>query len=192
MNNPPANFRKMVAVLRNLPSEEFLLRSTRRVNVFQFKHAIIKLGKEYKMEEIKALFTYLMDEGILFRVEKVDDISAKRHLSGTDLFIWEHEDDSMVHRVLLLLAAAAIGVVALFHFFPRWHRYALYYVRYPVLGFLLFMLVAALVRLAVYTITLFLFREQCWIWPNLFADCGFFESFRPAYEWTKSEKEKEE
>ncbi|EED44288.1 preprotein translocase subunit Sec62 [Enterocytozoon bieneusi H348] len=182
------NYNKMIAILRSIPTEEYLLRNIRRVSVFKFIDALTYLSKSFEIIQIKNLFMFLLNEGIIFKVEKLNssvvDISIKRNLTTSDLFIWEKEDNSLIHKILVGILLIIILFIGLFKIFPRWHKYVLYYIRYPVLGFLSFMILAAIVRLIVYLVTLFFCKEQCWIWPNLFADCGFFESFKPMYEWT--------
>lgn len=191
LTNKSPEYKGMIKILQDLPTEEWLLRNTRRVNVFTFSDAFKVLCKEYEATKVKSLFEYLQDEGKIFKVEKMNanavDVSIKRHLTTTDMFIWEKEDDSLIYIVFGILVVIGIVILGLFQIWPRWHRHVLYYTRYPLFGFLGFMMVAALVRVTVYLITLFLYKEQCWIWPNLFADCGFFESFVPLYEWTTEE-----
>ena len=187
--------KEMIKMLRALKTEEFLLRNTRRVNAFKFIDALVALNKKYSPVEIKELFMFLMDEGIVFKVEKtaegVVDTSMKRNLTSQDLFIWDKEDNSFIHKILFMFCLAGLGCVGMFKIFPRWHRYLIYYLRYPILAFFAFMFASAIVRTTIYLITLFCCEEQLWIWPNLFADCGFFDSFRPAYQWTENTQKEE-
>lgn len=190
------DFYKMEKELKHLSTYEYVLRNTRRVNVFKFIDALMLLNKTYGTQKTKDLFMFLINEGKVFKVEEIApgcvDMSIKRSLTSSDLFIWDKEDNSFIYKILGCMAIISVCMLGMFRVFPMWHRYLLYYLRYPILAFFLFMMVAAVVRCVVYLITLFFYEEQCWIWPNLFADCGFFESFKPMYVWTTNNKEKEE
>lgn len=48
--------------------------------------------------------------------------------------------------------------------------------------------VIALLRLITYLITLFVMGKTLWIFPNLFADCGVIESFKPLYSFVSKKK----
>ena len=99
------NYNKMIAILRSIPTEEYLLRNIRRVSVFKFIDALTYLSKSFEIIQIKNLFMFLLNEGIIFKVEKLNssvvDISIKRNLTTSDLFIWEKEDNSLIHKILV-------------------------------------------------------------------------------------------
>ncbi|OQS54034.1 SEC62 [Ecytonucleospora hepatopenaei] len=210
MNNHN-DFNAMIKQIRKLPTEECILRNTRRVSVFRFVDALVLLNKAYDTKLIKDLFVWLISNGEIFKVEYINnitnnntnnninnnnnntnnntnkvDIVLKGNLTSTDLFIWAKEDNSTLNIILLFMVLVMAAGLAITKKWPSWYRYVLYYLRYPILAFFVFMLAAAVVRLVVYLVTLFVCKEQCWIWPNLFADCGFIESFRPMYEWTNT------
>ncbi|KAL6120761.1 hypothetical protein NUSPORA_02455 [Nucleospora cyclopteri] len=190
-------FSKMIKILKSLPKSEFVLRNTKRVCAFTAVDALKSLSAAgFEAVLIKECFDYMLDEGIVFKVKilqnNVVDVNFKRTFSAADLFIWEKEDNTKIYMFLGLLLTFAICIIMLFKVFPRWHRYVLYYLRYPIIAFFGFMFVSAIVRLIFYLLTLFFCNEQCWIWPNLFADCGFFESFVPAYEWSGTEEKAKE
>ena len=41
----------------------------------------------------------------------------------------------------------------------------------------------AIVRLIIFMITIFAVPPGLWLYPNLFEDVGFFDSFRPVWAW---------
>lgn len=83
---------------------------------------------------------------------------------------------------------AAVGMVAVMLagvMFPLWPpimRQGVWYLSIGVLGLIGLFIVIAIVRLIFYIITL-AFPRQIWLFPNLFADCGFFESFVPVWDF---------
>ncbi|CDS39843.1 Translocation protein SEC62 [Echinococcus multilocularis] len=100
------------------------------------------------------------------------------------VYVWIYEAPPSLITWLLGLAMIA-GVIACCAF-PMWPWQAqqgAYYatlVAFTLLGFLLFL---ATLRALIYTLLLLLSlgRLRLWLFPNLFADCGFFESFQPLY-----------
>eukprot|EP00834_Sanchytrium_tribonematis_P003419 NODE_130_length_16779_cov_1.687410.p17 type:complete len:117 gc:universal NODE_130_length_16779_cov_1.687410:819-1169(+) len=47
------------------------------------------------------------------------------------------------------------------------------------------------IRIIVFAITIFTHSPGLWLFPNLFADVGFFDSFRPWYSWHVTNAERE-
>ena len=58
-------------------------------------------------------------------------------------------------------------------------------------AFLGFLLVMAVVRPIIFLVTMYTHAPGIWLLPNLFADCGFFESFVPLWSYHQTEEEKE-
>jgi translocation protein SEC62 len=56
-------------------------------------------------------------------------------------------------------------------------------------GFIGFLIVLAIIRLIVFAITVFTHKPGIWLFPNLFEDVGFFESFVPVWAWHKPSSE---
>ncbi len=190
-----------IAILKELEkikTSELLLRNSKRVRVFTAVDALTLLGrKKFTADQIRAGFSYLLEEGIVFKVVDIPDspnavdISLKPGLNVHDKFMFTKQNYSWIYKMLILI----ITGISITLYVPSWYRYFFYYIRYPVFAFMGFLFISAIVRWIVFFFTLFLCTSQLWIWPNLFADCGFFESFVPLYEWTKNdgdEKTKED
>nr|VZI42779.1 unnamed protein product [Spirometra erinaceieuropaei] len=105
------------------------------------------------------------------------------------VYVWIHEPPPSL-KTWLLGAALILGII-LCCFFPIWPwqlRQGAYYLTVLVLLLLGLLFVTALIRLFLY-VSVFLLslgRRQFWLFPNFFADCGFFESFRPFYSFEKT------
>jgi translocation protein SEC62 len=77
--------------------------------------------------------------------------------------------------------------------FPLWPpilRTAVWYLSIAVLGLIAAIAVIAVVRLILFIITMFAVPPGIWLFPNLFEDVGFFESFVPLWAWQKKPKAK--
>jgi len=83
--------------------------------------------------------------------------------------------------------------------FPLWPpkmRLGVWYLSIAMLGLIGLFFVIAILRLIFYVITIVVASPGIWIFPKLFADVGFVESFIPLWEWDlpkkKSKKKKSE
>merc|ERR1711971_1112226 len=85
--------------------------------------------------------------------------------------------------------------------FPLWPmemRQGVYYLSVAATGFLVFIIVLAIIKYILFVILFILTggKLKLWIFPNLTEDVGFFESFVPAYVYTydkpKEDKDSEE
>jgi translocation protein SEC62 len=77
--------------------------------------------------------------------------------------------------------------------FPLWPpilRTAVWYLSIALLGLIAAIAVIAIVRLILFVITMFAVPPGIWLFPNLFEDVGFFESFVPLWAWQKKPKAK--
>lgn len=77
--------------------------------------------------------------------------------------------------------------------FPLWPpvlRTLVWYASIALLGLIGAIAVIAVVRLILFVITMFAVPPGIWLFPNLFEDVGFFESFVPLWGWQKVSKGK--
>jgi len=75
--------------------------------------------------------------------------------------------------------------------FPLWPpvmRMSVSYLSMGVLGIAGLFIALAIVRLIFYIITVIVASPGIWIFPKLFADVGFVESFIPLWEWDLPKK----
>ncbi|POY75744.1 hypothetical protein BMF94_1154 [Rhodotorula taiwanensis] len=86
----------------------------------------------------------------------------------------------------LALAIGMVAVVLAGVMFPLWPikmRVGVWYLSVGVLGLVAAFFGLAIVRLVVWLITIVVARPGIWIFPNLFADVGFVDSFIPLWGW---------
>lgn len=86
---------------------------------------------------------------------------------------------------LILYTAVSIVLILFLSSFKIWPdsiKGKTHYVFYGLLGFTAFLFFLGVIRLIFFVITYFIDFPGTWIFPNLFADVGFFESFVPLYE----------
>jgi Translocation protein Sec62 len=70
--------------------------------------------------------------------------------------------------------------------FPLWPvtlRIGVWYLSMAMLGLIGLFFVMAIFRLILFCVTVFTVPPGLWLYPNLFEDVGFFDSFRPGWGW---------
>lgn len=93
----------------------------------------------------------------------------------------------------MLGSAGLVAVILIGVMFPLWPtslRIGVWYLSVAVLGLIGLFFVIAIIRLIIYIITMFTASPGLWIFPNLFEDVGFIDSFIPMYEWDYPKKKK--
>ena len=83
-----------------------------------------------------------------------------------------------------LQAGGALAAILLVVFFPVWPvklRIGVWYLSMAMLGVLGLFFAMAIFRLILFLITFFTVPPGLWLYPNLFEDVGFFDSFKPVW-----------
>jgi translocation protein SEC62 len=105
-------------------------------------------------------------------------------------YIWIYEGSQWKTKVWAALAAVAAFIVVLFPLWPLFMRQGVWYLSVGAMGLLIAFFGLGIVRLILFCLTVFTIPPGLWIFPNLFEDVGFFDSFKPLYEWGDSKKQK--
>ncbi|KIJ24083.1 hypothetical protein M422DRAFT_211869 [Sphaerobolus stellatus SS14] len=129
---------------------------------------------------------------------KVLQVSQMQSFAADGYFAWFYEGSQLMTYVG---GAGMVLVILAGVMFPLWPpimRLGAWYVSLAMMGFLALFFAIAAVRLVVWIVSIFAAPPGLWIFPKLFADVGFFESFVPLWEWDipkkkskKSKKNKE-
>ncbi|KAK4053238.1 Translocation protein S62 [Microbotryomycetes sp. JL221] len=123
-------------------------------------------------------------------------IIPEQLFTSEEYYVWFM--DATTPLTQLALAVGLVVVVLAAVMFPLWPtklRVGVWYLSIVVLGLIGLFFVMAIIRLIVWLITIVLLRPGIWIFPNLFADVGFVDSFIPLWSWDveppkKSKKDK--
>jgi len=114
---------------------------------------------------------------------KMLQVNQMQAFNSEDYYVWLLEG-SQVKSVL-----GGIGLVAVILagvMFPLWPtslRIAVWYLSMAMLGVIGLFFGLAIFRLIFYVITIVVAKPGIWIFPNLFADVGFIDSFIPGWDW---------
>jgi len=119
-------------------------------------------------------------------------------VDGNEAYVWLYDPTPWYYYIAGTAIVLGIIAVCLFPLWPAEMRQGVYYLSLAAAGFLVFIIVLAIIKYIIF-ITLFICsgaKLKFWIFPNLTEDVGFFESFVPAYTYTytgpKKEKESDD
>ena len=111
------------------------------------------------------------------RVERQQDFEPQMH------YIWLYEGPQWKKKVYAGLALAAVMTIVMFPLWPLVMRQGVWYLSVGAMGLLGLFFAMAIFRLILFVVTLVVLPPGFWLFPNLFEDVGFFDSFRPVCGW---------
>jgi len=113
-----------------------------------------------------------------------------------EYYAWFYEGSQWTNYVGGVAMVAIILAGVMFPLWPPILRLGVWYLSMIFLGLIGLLLVISVIRLIFYIITVLVASPGIWIFPRLFADVGFVDSFIPLWEWDmpkkKSKKKKSE
>lgn len=117
------------------------------------------------------------------KIEQQQDFEPMMH------YVWLYEGPQWKTKiwagVVLLLVFAAV----LFPLWPLVLRQGVWYLSVGAMGLIGLFFAMAIFRLILFVFTFFLTPPGLWLYPNLFEDVGFFDSFRPVWGWHETKED---
>ncbi len=98
-------------------------------------------------------------------------------------YVWIYEGSQTKRTIMMVLI---IGAFLAMTAFPMWPQFMKMGVWYTSVTFLIFMAILVIVRTILFTAGWFA-GWSLWIFPNIFAEVGILDSFRPAYRFRRTE-----
>lgn len=98
-------------------------------------------------------------------------------------YIWFYEGAQWRQKLYAAGALAVVVAVVLFPLWPYTLRRGVWYLSMACLGLLGAFFALAVVRLLGFLGSLVVSPPGIWLYPNLFEDVGFFDSFKPVWAW---------
>lgn len=119
------------------------------------------------------------------RVKGLWTVRIEQHQEAGDdcYYIWLYEGSQWKQKLYAVGALVGILAVVLFPLWPMKLRLGVWYLSMGMLGLIGLFFAMAIVRLILFVITMFTHAPGLWLYPNLFEDVGFFDSFRPVWAW---------
>lgn len=114
-------------------------------------------------------------------------------LDGNDAYVWLYNPTPWYYYIAGSAIVLGIIAVCLFPLWPMEMRQGVYYLSVAAAGFLVFIIVLAIIKYILFVILFIVTggKLKLWIFPNLTEDVGFFESFVPAYVYTYDKPKKD-
>ncbi|KAI9672522.1 MAG: Translocation protein S62 [Caeruleum heppii] len=117
-------------------------------------------------------------------------IEQQQEVQDTIHFAWLYEGPQWKTKLYAAGALVLIMAVVLFPLWPVKLRIGVWYLSMGLLGLIGLFFAMALLRLILFCVTVFAVPPGLWLYPNLFEDVGFFDSFRPVWGWQEDKKPK--
>lgn len=114
---------------------------------------------------------------------KVVEINQQQMFKSDQYYVWLFEGSQLG---LKLAGLGMVGVMLAGVMFPLWPptmRLGVWYLSIAALGLIGLFFVIAIIRLIFWLITIVVAKPGIWIFPNLFEDVGFVDSFIPLWAW---------
>ncbi|KAF7558736.1 hypothetical protein G7046_g5427 [Stylonectria norvegica] len=105
-------------------------------------------------------------------------------------YAWLWEGSQIKRQVYAALALVAIFAIVLYPLWPLMLRQGVYYLSWGLLGLLGLFFVMAIFRVILFCITYFVAAPGLWLFPNLWEDVSFLDSFKPFWAWHETTKPK--
>ncbi|KAJ5243405.1 Translocation protein S62 [Penicillium citrinum] len=105
-------------------------------------------------------------------------------------YVWLYDGPQWKQRALAAAVVAGIFAVVLFPLWPMVMRQGVWYLSVGMMGLLGLFFAMSIFRLILFCITVFAVPPGLWLYPNLFEDVGFFDSFKPLWGWQENKKKK--
>lgn len=199
LNGGVVDFFRFKRVARALLSDEYKEKAANPKN---------QLPPVNSLQEAKAVFALLINNRLVLRGDKLHTADArekhlnpkkgfpcfvplpKAELADDEYYIWLYQKKSVWDSLLGFAVIIGVFAVICFPLWPQFMRKGVWYLSVLFLGLLGLLFVIAIIRLILFIITYYTVKPGLWIFPNLFEDVGFFDSFKPLYAWNVPKQKK--
>ncbi|KAJ5729488.1 Translocation protein S62 [Penicillium malachiteum] len=126
------------------------------------------------------------------RVKGLWTVKIEQHQETDPMmhYVWLWEGPQWKQKAMAAAVVAGIFAVVLFPLWPIMLRQGVWYLSVGMMGLLGLFFAMSIFRLILFCITVFAVPPGLWLFPNLFEDVGFFDSFKPLWGWQESKKKK--
>lgn len=119
------------------------------------------------------------------RVKGLWTVKIEQHQETDPMmhYVWLYEGPQWKQKAMAAAVVAGIFAVVLFPLWPIMLRQGVWYLSVGMMGLLGLFFAMSIFRLILFCITVFAVPPGLWLFPNLFEDVGFFDSFKPLWGW---------
>lgn len=112
-------------------------------------------------------------------------IEQQQELREELYYTWFYEPRTWKQTMMALGVIVVLLVVVMFPLWPPMLRLGVWYLSMGMLGLIGLFILMSIFRLILFLVTTVAIPPGIWLYPNLFEDVGFFDSFRPLWAWHK-------
>lgn len=138
-------------------------------------------------EDKEKLLQELLDSGVFIRAKpsstRVMQPDLSRSWSDEAVYVWVYQGSQLMTILSAIAFLAVSFFLASYQMWPSSLRKVSWYVMMLLFVFMGFLLVTSIIRLIVFVISYFTSPPGIWIFPNLFEDVSFIDSFIPLWDW---------
>lgn len=98
-------------------------------------------------------------------------------------YVWFWEGSQIKRQLYAALTLVAIFTIVMYPLWPLKLRQGVYYLSWGMLGVLGLFFLMAIFRVILFCITYFIASPGLWLFPNLWEDVSFLDSFKPVWAW---------
>ncbi|KTW27342.1 hypothetical protein T552_02325 [Pneumocystis carinii B80] len=155
-------------------------------------------------EDVIKIIRLLLDHALIQRVDKLSSRKDRRGIRSYRLqtsasqeeitqdayYAWFYDFVPMSTFFLGLGTLILILIIIVYPLWPPKMRRIVYYLSWAALGVIILLIVITILRLFFYVITTTILPPGIWIFPNLYEDVGFVDSFKPLWDWHRGKHKK--
>ncbi|KAA8650771.1 hypothetical protein EYZ11_007625 [Aspergillus tanneri] len=126
------------------------------------------------------------------RVKGLWTVKIEQHQETDPMmhYVWLYEGPQWKQKAMAAAVVAGIFAVVLFPLWPMMLRQGVWYLSVGMMGLLGLFFAMSIFRLILFCVTVFAVPPGLWLFPNLFEDVGFVDSFKPLWGWQETKKKK--
>lgn len=119
------------------------------------------------------------------RIKGLWNVKIEQHQEAEPMmhYVWLYEGPQWKQKAMAAAVVAGIFAVVLFPLWPIMLRQGVWYLSVGMMGLLGLFFAMSIFRLILFCITVIAVPPGLWLFPNLFEDVGFFDSFKPLWGW---------
>jgi len=119
-------------------------------------------------------------------------VESQQEIRDELYYAFFYEPRTWTQTFMAVGLVVALLMVVMFPLWPPMLRLGVWYLSMGCLGLIGLFFVMSVFRLILFLVTCVAVPPGLWLYPNLFEDVGFFDSFRPLWAWHKVKKGKKE
>lgn len=119
-------------------------------------------------------------------------LNSRQNYEPNDHFVLLYEPKNYLAIFYSVLIIAFALTCVMYPLWPASMKHGARYLSLGAIGLILLFFALAVVRLVLFIITALVVSPGLWLFPNLFADCGVIDSFKPLWSWHSTNSKNKE